>query len=60
MCVLELNDAYLTIAISTHYVQFLKFILNGKYYCYLVLPFRISSAPQKFTKLLKPIVAFLH
>ena len=60
MCVLDLSDAYLTVTINKRFIRFLTFQFNGKYYCYIVLPFGISSAPQKFTKLLKPLVAWLR
>ena len=60
MCLLDLSDTYLTAPIGSRYFRYLKFKLNGKYYCYIVLPFGISSAPRKFTKLLKPIVSYLR
>ena len=60
MCILDLSDAYLTVPIGRKYVRFLKFQFNGKVYCYVCLPFGISSAPRKFTKLLKPIIAWLR
>ena len=60
MAVLDLTDAYLTVPIGKYYIKFLKFCFQGKYYCYVCLPFGISSAPRKFTKLLKPIVAHLR
>ena len=53
-------DAYLTVGISRKHVKFLKFTWQGKTYMYIVLPFGISSAPRKFTKLLKPILALLQ
>ena len=59
MCILDLSDAYLTVAINKRFIWFLIFQFNGKYYCYIVLPFGISSTPRKFTKLLKPQVAWL-
>ena len=60
MAVLDLTDAYLTVPIGEDYIRFLKFIFQGQVYCYICLPFGISSAPRKFTKLLKPIAAFLR
>ena len=60
MATFDLTDAYLTIAINKFHVKFLKFQWAGKTYMYIVLPFGISSAPRKFTKVLKPILAFLR
>ena len=60
MAVFDLVDAYLMISIAGVHVQFLKFRWKGKVYMYVVLPFGISSAPRKFTKVLKPILAFIH
>ena len=60
MCILDLSDAYLTVPINGRFVRFLKFRFNSKVYCYVCLPFGISSAVRKFTKLLKPIVAWLR
>ena len=60
MAVFDLKDAYLVVLIAGQNVKFLKFTWNGKIYMYVVLPFGLSSAPRKFTKLLKPILAFLR
>ena len=60
MATFDLTDAYLTVAINGIHVKFLKFKWQGKIYMYIVLPFGISSAPRKFTKLLKPILSFLR
>ena len=60
MCVLDMTDAYLTVGINKCYFRFLKFRFMGKTYMYICLPFGISSAPRKFTKLLKPIIAYLR
>ena len=58
--VLDLTDAYLTVPVGDRYIRYLKFTFQGKTYVYLVMPFGISSAPRKFTKLLKPIIAHLR
>ena len=60
MCVLDLTDAYLTVAVGPYFVRFLVFRFNGKFYCYVCIPFGLSSAPRKFTKLLKPVISFLR
>ena len=60
MSVFDLEDAYLTVGIAGIHVRFLKFKWRNQVYMYVVLPFGISSAPRKFTKLLKPILSFLR
>ena len=60
MSVLDLTDAYLTVPINKLFFKYLKFSFKGRFFCYICLPFGISSAPRKFTKLLKPIVAELR
>ena len=59
MAIFDFTDAYLTVAISSHHIWFLKFQWKGKIYMYVVLPFGIGSALRKFTKVLKPILSFL-
>ena len=59
MAIFDFNDAYLSVSISGEHVKFLKFTWQGRTYMYVVLPFGISSAPRKFTKLLKPILSVL-
>ena len=60
MCVLDLSDAYLTVAINWRYFRFLKFSFQGRIYVYVCLPFGISSVPRTFSKFLKPITARLR
>ena len=60
MSVFDLTDAYLTVKISPDHVSYLKFIHRGVVLMYLVLPFGISSAPRKFTKVLVPILSLIH
>ena len=60
MAIFDFTDAYLTISIAGEHVKFLKFQWQGKLYMYVVLPFGIASAPRQFTKVLKPILAFIR
>ena len=60
MCVFDFTNAYLMVGIASEHVKFLKFEWQGKLYMYVVLPFRIASAPRQFTKVLKPILAFIR
>ena len=60
MTKLGLKDAYLTVAMSPQSQKFLRFIWKGKAYQFKALPFVLNVAPLVFTKLLKPIAAFLR
>ena len=60
MAIFDFTDAYLTVSIAGEHVKFLKFQWQGKIFMYVVLPFGIASAPRQFTKLLKPILAFIR
>ena len=60
MTKLDLKDAYLTIAMNPQSQKFLRFIWKGKAYQFKALPFGLNVAPLVFTKLLKPIAAFLR
>jgi hypothetical protein len=45
--------------VHPHSQQFLRFIWQGHTYQFRALPFGLNTAPRIFTKLLKPVVAFL-
>ena len=60
MAIFDFCDACLTVAIAGEHIWFLCFRWQGKTYMFVVLLFGISSAPRKFTKLLKPILALLR
>jgi hypothetical protein len=56
----DLKDAYLTVPLHPDCFSFLQFEWEGKFYQYLTLAFGLAPAPWAFTKMLKPIVAFLR
>ena len=60
MMKLYLKDAYLQVPIHPDQHHLLQFQWQSKSYQFKCLPFRLSAAPQVFTKLLKPVVNFLH
>ncbi len=60
MVKLDLKDAYLAVGIHPQSQQFLRFIWQGQTYQFRCLPFGLNTAPRIFTKLLKPVVAFLR
>jgi hypothetical protein len=57
---IDLTDAYLTVPMHQSHHRFLQFTWKGKIYQFTCLPFGLSSAPRIFTKLLKPVLAFLR
>ena len=60
MVKLDMKDAYLTVGVHPHSQQFLRFIWQGQIYQFRALPFGLNTAPRIFTKLLKPVIAFLR
>lgn len=60
MANLDLKDAYLTVPVYEDHQKYLQFLWEGKIYQFVCLPFGLASAPWAFTKLLKPVVAFLR
>ncbi|KAM4690570.1 uncharacterized protein WCC33_017974 [Rhinophrynus dorsalis] len=57
---IDLQDAYLTVPMAPTSQVFLRFRWKGRIWQFTCLPFGLSSAPWCFTKLLKPVVAFLR
>lgn len=57
---LDLSDAYLTVPVHSSHKKFLQFRWGGRVFQFRCLPFGLSSAPRVFTKLLKPIMAYLR
>ena len=60
MCSLDLTNAYLTILISLMFSWFLKFEWKGQLYKFIAMPFGLTEAPRKFTKLLKPPLSVIR
>lgn len=59
-CSVDLKDAYFSVPIAKEFQRYLSFQWNGRIYCFTVLPFGLSSAPRIFTKILKPVYAYLR
>jgi len=57
---IDLKEAYNLIPIYKEHRKFLRFIWNGKLYEFSCLAFGLSTGPRVFTKLLKPVIAFLR
>ncbi|XP_044128788.1 uncharacterized protein LOC122922292 [Bufo gargarizans] len=60
MVKLDLKDAYLTVPIAASSRDLLRFLWKGEVWRFTCLPFGLSSAPWCFTKLLRPVVAWLR
>ena len=54
----DLSKGYHHINIFPGHQTFLGFCVKGKYYCFSVLPFGLSSAPYIFTKVLREMVKY--
>lgn len=57
---IDLQGAYLTISIHPEHKKFLQFLWEGSLFQFSSLCFGLASAPWTFTKILKPLVAFLR
>ena len=60
MVSLDLKDAYLQVLMHPESCKFLRFVVFGKVYQFKVLCFGLSTAPQVFTQVMAPVLAFLH
>ena len=57
---LDLQDAFLTIAMHSSCFKYLCFDFDGVRYCFIALVFGLSCAPRIFTKLLKVPLSHLR
>lgn len=57
---IDLKDAYLSVPVNKNRRNYLKFILNGILYHYNAQIFGLASAPRVFTKIMKPVFAYLR
>jgi len=60
MVKVDLKDAYFTIPINTGHQLFLRFVVGQEQYQFTCLPFGLSCAPWRFTKVMKPVAIFLR
>ena len=51
-------DAYYSVKIHPDFEKFFKFSYNGTLYKYTTLPNGLCTCPRKFTKMIKPHLAF--
>ena len=59
MTTLDLKDSYLSVPVHKDSQKFLQFLWRNKCYAFQGLCFGLNTAPRIFTKLLKPVAAFL-
>lgn len=60
MASIDLKDAYYSIPVHQNSRKFLRFQFNSKTFEFTCLPFGICTAPRIFTKVMKPVVAYLR
>ena len=60
MTTVDLKDAYFLVPIHKASRRFLRFNFNGTLFEFTCMPFGLSSAPYVFTKIIKPVISFLH
>jgi len=57
---IDLKDAYHLIPVHLDHQVYLRFVWRGKLYQYTCLPFGLTTAPRVFTKIMRPVVAYLR
>ena len=57
---LDLKDAYFAVPIHQEHCQYLQVQWKGVTYQFNCLPFGLSSAPRVFTKIMRPVIAWLR
>ena len=60
MASIDLKDAYYSVKIDPSSQKFLKFCYKNQLYKFTAFPNGLSTCPRKFTKLLKPPLAWLR
>lgn len=60
MATIDLKEAYFLVPIHESYKKYLRFRFDCQLHEFNCLPYGLSSAPYVFTKLLKPLLAFLR
>ena len=60
MTCIDLKDAYLSVHVHKSSLKYLCFQWRNKCYAFQGLPFGLNTAPRVFTKLLKPVAAYLR
>ena len=59
-CSLDLKDAYFSVHVNKTSQEYLKFLWKGQLYAFTAFPNGLACCPRLFTKLMKPVMAYLH
>lgn len=57
---IDLHDAYFLIPVDKKHRKFLRFIFQGQIFEFICIAFGLCTAPQVFTKLMKPVAQELR
>ena len=60
MASVDLRSAYYSVPIKKSFRKYLKFYWKGQFFQYTCFPNGLSNCPRYFTKLMKPVYAFLR
>jgi len=60
MTSIDLKDAYYSIPVALEHQKYLKFIWRDQLYAFTSLPMGLSSSPRVFSKVMKPVFAYLR
>lgn len=60
MSSIDLKEAYFLIPVHVSSRKYLRFSFKNNLFEFKCLPFGLSSAPYVYTKLMKPVISFLH
>ena len=60
MASIDLSDAYFSVPVDRSHQKYLKFLWKGKLYQFTCLAQGLACAPRVFTKVLKPVYAYLR
>lgn len=60
MAKIDLKNAYFLVSICPEDRKFLRFSFRDKLFQFTCMPFDLSICPYAFTKLMKPVVNYLH
>ena len=60
MASLDLKDSYFLVPIAQKHKKYLRFAFRGNVFQFNCLPFGLCTAPQAFTKLMKPVIHSLR
>ena len=60
MASIDLKDAYSSLPVAQKHRPLLRFMWGGQLFQFQCLPFGLSTAPQVFTKVMKPVMPLLR